>query len=118
MCHMTCVTCHVSHVTCHLSGVTCQVSCFRCHLSHVRCHMSCVTCHVSPVTCNLSHVTCHIFLLLFSLQSGEASQGRVCYQRGLPRLVFHFLAIIISLKILQMRNLHDITASRTFGYII
>ena len=28
-------------------------------------------------------------------QSGEASQGRVCYQRGLPRLVF-FVADILN----------------------
>ena len=40
----------------------------------------------------MSRVTCHVsdifyFLFIFG-QSGEASQGRVCYQRGLPRLVF------------------------------
>ena len=44
--------------------------------------MSRVTCHMSPVTCHMSHVR----LLFFFLQSGEASLGRVCYQRGLPRL--------------------------------
>ena len=32
-----------------------------------------------------THVTFY-FLFFFGL-SGEASQGRVCYQRGLPRLV-------------------------------
>ena len=37
-----------------------------CQVSHVTCHMSCVTCHID---------------------SGEASQWRVCYQRGLPCLV-------------------------------
>ena len=37
---------------------------------------SCVMCHVSRVTCNLSHTK--------KLQSGRL---RVCYQRGLPRLV-------------------------------
>ena len=47
--------------------------------------MSRVTCHVSHVTCHMSHVT--IFVLFFG-QSGEADRGRVCYQRGLPRLVF------------------------------
>ena len=56
------------------------------------CHVSNVTCHVSGVTCQLSHVTCQFFFLFFFFffflgQSGEASQGRVCYQRGLPRLV-------------------------------
>ena len=37
----------------------------------------CVTCHVSHVTCHVSCVT----------QSVGASRWRVCYQRGLPRLV-------------------------------
>ena len=46
------------------------------------CHVSGVTCHMSHVTCQMSDVTCQIFFL-----SGEDSQGRVCYQRGLPRLV-------------------------------
>ena len=52
------------------------------------CHVSGVTCHVSHVTCHMSCVMCQIFILFFFLQSGEASQGRVCYQRGLPRPVF------------------------------
>ena len=58
------------------------------------CHVSRVTCHLSPVTCHMSK----IFFLTFSLlkknyttrnigQSGGASQWRVCYQRGLTRLV-------------------------------
>ena len=51
------------------------------HMSHVTCHMSRVTCHMSCVTCII------YFLLLFFGQSGEASRWRVCYQRGLPRLV-------------------------------
>ena len=53
-----------------------------------------VTCHMSPVTCHISCVTCHFFLSFFFFflslsfgQSGKASQGRVCYQRGLPLLV-------------------------------
>ena len=40
-----------------------------------------VTYHVSPVTYHVSHV--------FFWQSGEAYRWRVCYQRGLPRLVFN-----------------------------
>ena len=40
-------------------------------------HVSGVTCHMSRVTCQMSRVR----------KSGEASHGRVCYQRGLPRLV-------------------------------
>ena len=54
---------------------------------HVTCHMSYITCHVSHVTCHISHVI--FFLLLFRTKcSGEAYWRRVCYQRGLPRLVF------------------------------
>ena len=47
-----------------------------------------------PVTCHLSIVTCQIsFLNFFNnylnkiLQIDRASQWRVCYQQGLPRLV-------------------------------
>ena len=63
------VMCQVSHVTCHISGVTC--------------HMSCVTCHMSQF-----FFLFYLFIYLFFGQSGEASRWRVCYQRGLPRLVF------------------------------
>ena len=38
------------------------------------------------VTCRVSHVTCNFF---FFLQCCEAYWWRVCYQRGLPRLVEH-----------------------------
>ena len=41
----------------------------------------CVTCHVSNARCQVSGVT-------FFWQSGWASGGRVCYQRGLPHLVW------------------------------
>ena len=40
-------------------------------------------CHISHVMCQVSYVMCHFFV-----QSGGASRGRVCYQRGLPRVVF------------------------------
>ena len=46
--------------------------------------MSHVTCHVSHVTCHLSHV---IFLYFITEKRGGASRSRVCYKRGLPRLV-------------------------------
>ena len=46
-----------------------------CQMSDVKCHMSCVTCHMS--------------FFSFFFQSGQASQWKVCYQRGLPRLVFN-----------------------------
>ena len=38
------------------------------------------------VPCHVSQVRCQVFVFCF-LQSGRASRGRVCYQRGLPRLV-------------------------------
>ena len=47
------------------------------------------TCHVSRVTCHMSHVTCHMSqFLIFFLQSCETFRWRVCYQRGLPCLVY------------------------------
>ena len=49
-----------------------------------------VLCHVSHVTCHVSHVTCHmsnIYIYIFFGQNSEAYRWRVCYQRGLPRLV-------------------------------
>ena len=70
-----------------------HVSCVMYNMSHVTCHMSNVTCHMSRVMCHMSHVMCHmthfiLFFLLFFRQSGEAYRWRVCYQRGLPLLVF------------------------------
>ena len=61
------------------------------------CHVSCVTCHVSRVTCQLSRVT--FFFCFFFGQSSAAYWGRVCYQRGLPRLVFTNSAIWAGLVI-------------------
>ena len=52
--------------------------------------MSRVTCHVSRVTCHMLLVTCNFFCFFLFGQSGEAYRWRVCYQRGLPRLVFSF----------------------------
>ena len=54
-------------------------------------YVSHVTCHLSPVKCHLSHVTCQMSKKSYPLkngQSGVASWWRVCYQRGLPRLVY------------------------------
>ena len=50
--------------------------------------MSRVTCHVSHVMCHMSQFFLSIFLSIFFGQSGEAYRWMVCYQRGLPRLVF------------------------------
>ena len=52
-----------------------NVSKVTCRMSHVTCHVSCVMCHVS-----------HFFL--GGGQSCEAYRWRVCYQRGLSRLVY------------------------------
>ena len=49
------------------------------NMSYVMCH---VTRQVSHVMCHMSHV-----IFFFFRQSGEAYRWRVCYQRGLPRLV-------------------------------
>ena len=77
-------------------------------MSHVMCHVSRVTCHMSRVTCHLSPVTCQKMIFLtfnfFSSflckkkigQSGGASRWRVCYQRGLPRLVLYLSALKVS----------------------
>ena len=61
-----------------------------CHVSRVTCHLSHVTCHMSPVTCHMFYlfIYFYFFSLKKKLQSGGASRWRVCYQRGLPRLVF------------------------------
>ena len=45
------------------------------------------------VTYHMSHDTCHVPSVTFFLQGGGASRGRVCYQRGLPRLVLRLLAL-------------------------
>ena len=63
---------NMSHAMCHVSSVTRHVSCVTYHISHVTCHMSCVTCTMCS---------------FFFLQSGEVFGWRVCYERGLPRLV-------------------------------
>ena len=71
-----------------------DVSCVMCHVSHVTCHVSHVTCHLSRVICHMS-TFCFTFLQKKEKfnpsekigQSGGVSWWRVCYQRGLPRLV-------------------------------
>ena len=61
-------------------------------MSHVRRQVSGVRCQVSGVTFQVSGVACNFFIFYFFLQSGEASWWRVCYQRGLPRLVCYNIA--------------------------
>ena len=49
-----------------------------------------ISLHVPHVLCHMSHAACKnvIFLLIFFSQSGGAIWQRVCYRRGLPRVVF------------------------------
>ena len=67
---------------------------------HVWCQVSHVRCHMSPLASKkvrarelkferrfTSSYMSHVFFVCFFGQCGEASCGRVCYQRGLPRLV-------------------------------
>ena len=63
--------------------------------------------HVLYVTCQVSGVRCHMsglfsFLFFFFGQSGGACLWRVCYQRGLPRLIF--LLIVSSFIIFNVQN--------------
>ena len=73
-----------------------------CHVSHVRCQVSGGRCHLSGGV---------YFLVLFLiLQSGGASRWRVCYQCGLPRLVFTDLenqqpGFSESVKLLAVQNI-------------
>ena len=77
-----------------------HVSCVMGHVSRVMCHVSPVTYHVSPVTYQ-NQVTFflyskkiklgYFFILQKIWQSGGAGRCRVCYQRGLPRLVLFLL---------------------------
>ena len=63
-----------------------------CHVSRVTCHVSHVTCHLSPVTCYLKKI-----INIILRQRGGASWWRVCYQRGLPRLVSYIHTLHTSL---------------------
>ena len=64
--------------------------------------MWCVSC----VTCHVSHV--NFFNIIFLL-SGEPSRWRVCYQRGLPRLVFFWILTAFFLKD-KSRNLFKLVS--------
>ena len=63
--------------------------CVTCHLSHTLCQVLHVTGHVSSVT-----FFYYLFFLFFG-QNGRASQKRICYQWGLPRLVLYQLQIYL-----------------------
>ena len=73
--------------------------------ANTMCHTSWVTFHVPPNTCHLSHVMCILKVKKYIItgQSGGASQGRVCYQRGLPRL-FYRAGISADCPVSEMLN--------------
>ena len=81
-------TCHMSHVTCHASRVKCQVSCVTCHMSHFS--SSFFGQKGEAYRWRVSNQWGLPRLVLILLQSDLPSQGRVCYQQGLPRLVFFY----------------------------
>ena len=59
-------------------------------MSHVTCHMPHVTYHVSHfllVCCYEKKCKKKLYIYFFRGQFGGPSWWRVCYQRGLPRLV-------------------------------
>ena len=69
--------------------------------------MSHVTCHVLPVLCHLLFI--HFPPLKTIGQSGGASRRRVCYQRGLSRLVLkHFHALMVEAR--KLKVCHIITS--------
>ena len=85
------------------------LTCVMCHVSRVPCHLSRVKCHMSPVTCQKKNSSYFFFFSFLSLkkigQSGGPSRWRVCYQRGLPRLVYKFIDKIHKLRCRQSMNL-------------
>ena len=93
--HDSCLAWHVSHVTWHHYFQTVRASDLKFednvhHLLCVRCHMSPVMCHMSRVPCPITCVT-NIYIYIFVWTIYEARQWRVCYQRGLPRLVIYYI---------------------------
>ena len=78
------------------------------HVSHIRCQVLFVTCDVSGVRCQVSGVIIIIFFIFF-LQIGGASQWRVCYQRGLPRLVSIHTGCVLILPNMQDMSVFFLT---------
>ena len=72
--------------------------------------MSGVGCQVSGVTCHVSCVMRHLLLYIFFFgQSDRASPWRVCYQRGLPRLVSFLSPLNICTIFLKSTEYLDIS---------
>ena len=79
--------------------------CVMCHLQRVTCHLSLVTCHLLHFTCHLSYLTFFQYIFLFIKkkiwQICWASWWRVCYQRGLARLVIRVILTTHALNIIN-----------------
>ena len=67
-----------------------------CPVSRITCHVSCVTCHMSHIKkqdkiFGIKNINNKKIYFIFgqSGQSGGAIRWRVCYQRGLLRLVLN-----------------------------
>ena len=98
MCHISHVLCLVSHATFHpfpnhkswWYAIFAWYSPYiMCHVSRVTFQVSYVTCDVSRVTCDMSHVMwLNLFSSFFFYKFLGGSWWKICYQRGLPLLVF------------------------------
>ena len=84
------------------------------YVSCVMCHVSRVTCHLLPVTCHMSHDFFYFFTLKKVGQSGATSWWRVCYQRGLPRLVC-IMDIILTISNAWFRDCSQIISAIFWG---
>ena len=73
---------------------------------------------MSRVMCHISRVTCHMYFIfiLFFGQSGEAYRWRVCYQRGLPRLVSVDGGFHLEFDYISIQDNHHYSKACTDGY--
>ena len=80
-------------------------------------HMSRVTCHMSFITCHVSHVMCHMssFFFLFFFRSGSTYWWRVCYQRGLPFLIYLSMSKKLSIHLIFIMQRFNFEVCLTAG---
>ena len=84
MCHISCVICHVSCLTCHMSREIITFKLLKLVTWNLTQCSSSPMCWMSRVLCSMSHV----MLKRRRRKKVIANQWRVCYQRGLPHLIF------------------------------
>ena len=95
-------------------------------MSHVMCHVSCVTCHMSHVMCHMSFFFFFIFSSFFFGTKWWSYRRRVCYQRGLPRLVFDqtelftmvLLYVWVKFEVKWINFTTNIWVSCFFGFLL